>query len=135
MDTVFAAFMTTADAAPSAACLCAPPAPGRGYHEHGIELTYATGRNQIERVFEAVSAGARWRATPKWEFEARETWNLDDGEGLDTRVLLRRYGHDFIFELELADRAGEGQSFSVGVKPVLGFRRPQIGLIERWLDD
>lgn len=109
-----------------------------GFSPHqsvGVELAYASGRDEEARAFEAVSAGARWRATGKWEFEGRETWDLQDGAGLDTRILLRRYGHDFIFELEVADRAGEGQSLSIGVKPVLGFRRPQLGLIERWLEE
>jgi crotonobetaine/carnitine-CoA ligase len=37
---VFDAFLATADTAPDHAFLCVPPAPGRAYHPHGLELTY-----------------------------------------------------------------------------------------------
>ena len=43
-ETVFAAFMATAAAAPDNAFLCVPPAPGRAYHPEGVELTYAEAR-------------------------------------------------------------------------------------------
>jgi acyl-CoA synthetase (AMP-forming)/AMP-acid ligase II len=38
--TVFEAFMATAEAAPDNVFLCAPPAPGRAYHPDGVEFTY-----------------------------------------------------------------------------------------------
>jgi len=41
MNTVFDAFLATAEAAPDHAFLCAPPAPGRAYHPAGVEYTYA----------------------------------------------------------------------------------------------
>ena len=44
MTTVFEAFMTTADAAPEHAFLCAPPAPGRAWDPDGAEHTYADAR-------------------------------------------------------------------------------------------
>lgn len=47
MDTVFAAFMATAEKAPQNAFLCAPPAPGRAYHPGGIEYTYGTALSEV----------------------------------------------------------------------------------------
>src|SRR5437879_5469309 len=43
--TVFAAFMATAQAAAANVFLCAPPAAGRAYHPDGVELTYAQVRD------------------------------------------------------------------------------------------
>ena len=56
--TVFDAFMETATAAPAHAFLCAPPAPGRAYHPHGIELTYGEIRSRtLELRARYVAAG------------------------------------------------------------------------------
>ena len=38
--TVFDVFAKTARSAPRHPFLCAPPAPGRGYHPDGVEFTY-----------------------------------------------------------------------------------------------
>ena len=46
-ETVFAACMATAAAAPDNAFLCVPPAPGRSYHPNGVELTYAETRERV----------------------------------------------------------------------------------------
>ncbi len=46
-ETVFAAFMATAAAAPDNPFLCVPPAQGRSYHPDGVELTYAETRERV----------------------------------------------------------------------------------------
>jgi len=46
-ETVFDAFMATAEAAPNNVFLCAPPAAGRAYHPDGIELTYRETREAV----------------------------------------------------------------------------------------
>ena len=56
MNTVFDAFVATADAAPDHAFLCAPPAPGRAYHPGGVEFTYG------EALAEVRSLRARYGA-------------------------------------------------------------------------
>ncbi|MGH7324634.1 MAG: AMP-binding protein [Candidatus Rokuibacteriota bacterium] len=45
--TVFEAFMATAEAAPDNVFLCAPPAPGRAYHPNGVEFTYGQTRAAV----------------------------------------------------------------------------------------
>ncbi|HYM30164.1 MAG TPA: AMP-binding protein [Candidatus Cybelea sp.] len=47
MQTVFAAFMASAEASPDAAFLCAPPAPGRAYHPSGVAFSYGEARAAI----------------------------------------------------------------------------------------
>ena len=42
--TVWDAFMATAEAAPDNVFLCAPLAAGRAYHPEGVEYTYAETR-------------------------------------------------------------------------------------------
>ena len=54
---VFDAFMATAEAAPDNAFLCAPPAAGRAYHPHGVEFTYGQTRDAALKLRE-VYAGA-----------------------------------------------------------------------------
>jgi crotonobetaine/carnitine-CoA ligase len=56
MRTVFEAFMTTARAGPDHAFLAVPPAPGRGYHPDGIELTYGRTAAEILRLRDLYTA-------------------------------------------------------------------------------
>lgn len=50
MKTVYDAFAATASVAPSHAFLCAPPAPNRPYHPHGVEYTYAQACAEVDRL-------------------------------------------------------------------------------------
>ena len=70
MQTVFEAFMATAEAAPDHAFLAVPPAPGRAYHPDGVELTYGQVRADVLRYRDAlrgrrVRARAPRRAAPR----------------------------------------------------------------------
>lgn len=105
-------------------------------HERlAFETGYARGVYEPQgTLYEAVSLATRYRATGSWELEGRQTLNLREGGSLDTHLLFRRYGHDLIFEFEISRRSGEGgTSFSIGLDPVLGWRRPRLGLLDRWL--
>jgi crotonobetaine/carnitine-CoA ligase len=56
--TVWAAFMATAQAAPDNVFLCAPPAAGRAYHPEGIEFTFGQTRGAVLALSERyASAG------------------------------------------------------------------------------
>src|SRR5262249_34915479 len=60
MKTVYDAFAATASAAPGHAFLCAPPAPNRSYHPHGVEYTYAQVSLEVTRLraqYEAAGFG------------------------------------------------------------------------------
>ncbi len=101
-----------------------------------LETGYARGVYEPQgTIYEAVTLAGRYRTHGPWEIEARQILNLqEEGGSLDTRLLLRRYGHDLIFEFEIGRRSGEGgTSFSIGLDPVLGWRRPRLGLLDRWL--
>lgn len=55
-ETVFQAFMATAQAAPDNVFLCAPPAAARAYHPHGIEVTYGHTRDEALTLREVYAA-------------------------------------------------------------------------------
>ena len=79
---------------------------------------------------------ALWRAGEKWEFEGRQTVSLADDASLNSRLVLRRIGHDLIFELQYGLRSGEGgSSLGISVKPLLGWKPTRGGLLERWKDE
>jgi hypothetical protein len=79
--------------------------------------------------YEAATVSALYRWTEKWEFEGRQGFSLLEDQRLDTRVVLRRYGHDIVFELETIFRRGEGSSFGVSVRPRFGFTPSRIGYV------
>jgi acyl-CoA synthetase (AMP-forming)/AMP-acid ligase II len=56
IQTVFEAFVTTAEAAPDNVFLCAPPAAGRAYHPDGIEYTYGQTREAVLALREVYAA-------------------------------------------------------------------------------
>src|SRR5262245_52806458 len=60
MNTVYDAFAATASAAPDNVFLCAPPAPSRAYHPHGVEYTYGQTHAEVARLraqYEAAGFG------------------------------------------------------------------------------
>jgi hypothetical protein len=108
----------------------------------GIELreglAIETGFHRGKDLFEAASLAGRWRISPKWELEARQTVSLFDPEEpsgrLSERLVLRRYGHDFILDMEFSNRSGEGgSSFAVSLSPVVGWASSRLGILDHWL--
>jgi hypothetical protein len=89
-------------------------------HQRGLDAAF-------QPLFEAASVGALYRWSEKWEFGARESFSLLEDEGLDTKVGIRRYGHDLVFELEGGVREGEGTSVGLSVKPRFSFHPPRVG--------
>ena len=46
--------------------------------------------------------------------------------------VLRRFSHDFVFDLAIQDRAGEGSTtFSFSLSPLLGWSRSRMGMLDR----
>jgi hypothetical protein len=100
----------------------------------GVEVGYSSGRDaDFESLFRAASFGFRYRATRKWELEAAYTVSLLDDQNLDSDFLVRRLGHDFVTELAISDRAGEGISFGISIEPLVAWRRTRLGLLDNWL--
>lgn len=92
-------------------------------HLRGLDLDH-------DPLFEAATIAGLYTWTEKWEFEASQSFSLlDDGDELDSAFLLRRYGHDIVFEIETSYRQGEGASFGISVKPLVGFDRPDVGTV------
>ncbi|MEZ5979617.1 MAG: hypothetical protein R3F34_15570 [Planctomycetota bacterium] len=92
-----------------------------------VDVTFTMGRDEtFTKLFEAVTVGALYRFTPKWDVYGRNSWSLLGDGSLASSVGIRRYGHDFLFEIEVRKRSGEGTSIGLGVKPLFSARkRPQ----------
>lgn len=96
----------------------------------GFQIGHTYGRDDsFQKIFDAATLSGFYRWSEKWEIEARQTLSLLANTKLGTGLLLRRYGHDLVFEVETSFREGEGSSFSLSVKPRLGFRPNRIGYI------
>ena len=92
-------------------------------HLRGLDL-------DREALYEAASIAGLYTWTEKWEFEGRQTISLRDNDRLGSRIILRRYGHDLVFELESSFREGEGASFGISVRPLFTWDRPDIGFLD-----
>lgn len=96
----------------------------------GVQFSHQRGLDAANQpLFEAASVSGLYRWTEKWEFEGRQSFSLLEDEDLDTRFLVRRYGHDLVFELESAFREGEGSSVGISVKPRFGYTPPRVGYV------
>jgi len=80
--------------------------------------------------FDAFTTRGRFRFTPKWEIEGVRTINLLDSGRLNTGLVLRRFSHDFLVEIGVNFRSGEGQTFLITAAPLLGWERNRLGLLQ-----
>jgi hypothetical protein len=100
----------------------------------GLEFGHVHGRSEAgDPLFEAVTGALRWRWTTKWELQFQQSLSLLEDASLGNQILLRRLDHDFVTEIEVSYRAGEGASFSLNLLPKLSWRRQGLGLLDNWL--
>jgi hypothetical protein len=96
----------------------------------GVQLAHQRGLDSDDQpLFETASVSGLYRWTEKWEFEGRQSFSLLENQGLDTRIGIRRYGHDVVLEMEGSVREGEGTSFGISVKPRFGYHPPRVGYV------
>ena len=95
----------------------------------GLELSHSRALDDAGLpYYEAGTIRGTYRWTQKWEFEASQTLSVLDDTDLVYETILRRYGHDLVFELGVSRVAGEGgTSFTLGVRPEILFRRSPVG--------
>jgi hypothetical protein len=93
-------------------------------------LAAALEQKLFEPRFEAFSSKVRWRLTPKWEVDYGQTISLLDDGRLGSELTLRRFGHDFLVEIEISTRSGEGAGFGLSFTPLLTYKPDRIGLLE-----
>jgi len=95
-----------------------------------MEFSYRSGNGgPSNALFETVGVSARYRWTEKWEFEGTHEISLIDDRTLLNRAIVRRFGHDLVFDLELRERTGEGTSIGFSISPLLSWGGSRIGLI------
>ena len=98
--------------------------------EWGVQFSHQRGLDEDRNpLFEVASVSGLYRWTEKWEFEGRQSFSLLEDQGLDTRFVVRRYGHDLVFEVESSVREGEGSSFGINVKPRFGYSPSRVGYV------
>lgn len=98
-----------------------------------LEFSYRRGVDAEQQgLFETASFDARWRFDPKWEFQLGQDISVKGGDTLKSDVIVRRFGADFLLELQVDHRAGEGgTSFGINFAPLFLWRRSPLGILER----
>lgn len=83
-------------------------------------------------LFETASFDTRWTIDPKWELQLGQSINVKGSGSLRSEFTIRRFGADFLFELEVLDRAGEGgTTVRVNIAPMFLWERRPLGILER----
>lgn len=98
-----------------------------------VEVRYGQARDIFgDELFETGSLLSRWRVDQKWEIETRYVHDLQTDQQLFAEGILRRFSHDFVFDISFIDRAGEGSStIAFSLLPILGWTRDQLGMLDR----
>jgi hypothetical protein len=98
-----------------------------------VEFRYSQARDIFDtELYETGGVLGRWRLGPKWELESRYTHDLRNDQQLLTELTIRRYAHDFIFDITFQDRSGEGgTNLSFSLVPLLGWTAQRIGILDR----
>lgn len=100
-----------------------------GYHRG--DSTTSTGAFVAE-LFEAASIGMRYKLSAKWEVQFDEWISLNDNTGFAHDFVVRRIGHDFVLDLGINVREGQGAGFGFKFTPRFSWKRPSMGLMDRF---
>ncbi|MFT6107656.1 MAG: hypothetical protein ACJA2W_000563 [Planctomycetota bacterium] len=98
-----------------------------------VEFRYSQARaiDQSE-LYETGGILGRWRIDPKWELETRYIHDLKNDQQLLTELTVRRYAHDFVFDITFQERSGEGgTNISFNLVPLLGWTAARFGMLDR----
>ena len=101
----------------------------------GVEMGYHSARDQAgQSLYNALSAGALYALSAKWEIEGRYVFSTQGDGRLSSEFELRRLGHDFVFQVSTRFQEGEGggTSFQFDVIPLVTYDAPGDSLVERW---
>jgi hypothetical protein len=93
-------------------------------HSRGLDT-------DLQPLFETGSIGARIRLDPKWELEFINQISILRGGRLHNRLIVRRFGADFLLEIEFEDRTGEGTAFRINLLPLFLWKPDPFGILER----
>lgn len=98
-----------------------------------FQLSHRRGRGTDGlALFESATVQARWTIDPKWELQLGQGVNLLGSGTLHSEFIIRRYGADFLFELEILDRAGEGgTTVRVNFAPMFAWKRKPLTILEQ----
>lgn len=91
-------------------------------HDRGLGTDLAT-------LYEAITYRGRISLDNKWEVDVLAQEAVFGTGTLRTEILLRRLGHDFVFEVGFFHREGEGSGVKVNLAPLLGWTRPRVSIL------
>jgi hypothetical protein len=107
-----------------------------GFEPHpklDVETGYHRGDNpDFSVLFEAVSVGARYKLSPKWELQLDDWIALSTNTGYAHDFIIRRIGHDFVLDFGVNYREGQGAGFAFRFTPRFSWKRPGMGLMDRY---
>lgn len=87
----------------------------------GSELDVSVAYREARPFYDAVAIGASYLIGDKWAIDALEQFDLRNDKALEQRLSLRRYGHDWVFELSFSfDTNDNSQSISFTIFPTFG---------------
>jgi hypothetical protein len=97
-----------------------------------LQFGFRRGSDPLQgRLFEVGSFDARWRIDPKWEIEVGEDVSTVGNGNLRSHLALRRFGADFLLEVVLLDRAGEGgPSLSISFSPLFLWSPKRMSMLD-----
>ena len=97
------------------------------------ELQYSQARAiDTFELYETAGLLTRWRVDPEVEIEARYVHDLLTDQQLFIEGVLRRFSHDFVFDMSIRDRAGEGARPSRSTsRRCSGWTRDRLGMLDR----
>lgn len=97
-----------------------------------LELSHRRGRGVDGLgLFETASFDTRYRLDEKWELQLGQDVNMIGSGTLRSEAIIRRYGADFLFELQVLHRAGEGSTVRVNFAPLFAWKRRPLGILEQ----
>ncbi len=96
------------------------------------DLRFFTSYSAVKGAQSVVTLDVDYRVSEKWGIEALERYDFREDLSQETRVIVKKYAHDWVFEFSLAhDDGDDDTSFTVGIVPrqlyrsrtLRGFRR------------
>ncbi len=98
-----------------------------------LEIGFQYGRDDdLVNLFELARFQGTYTISPKWEVSTVNWVDTNNQDSLFNQFVLRRFAHDFVLEMGVSTIAGEGgTAFSFNFSPLLAFKRPRTGLLDR----
>lgn len=87
----------------------------------GPETDLSVSYRESHSDYRAIALGLSTRIDRKWDLDVVEQYDFEFNRAIQQKLALRRYGHDWAFEISFTfDTNDNSQSISVAILPLLG---------------